>query len=499
MTDRLTRAQAKVDAIRARSAGGKPDDHHTNGDSRPKPTTDAYTDAEAVGELSFKPQVADNEPVYVADHRPDPPSEDAYALAFVEDHGNEYRYVPPWHRWLRWDGLRWREDSTGHIYEKIRLLVRAHVEGGKTERSTANASFVSGVERLLRTDQRIVVLPEQFDADPWALNTLSGIVDLRSGELRPHDPTALCSRITNATVNADEGADLWREFLAGITQNDPEMERYLQRVAGYGATGITSEDVLVFLFGVGANGKGSFAEAIAHALGDYAKVFPPEVLMESKGERHPTDLAQFMGVRFALTSEPSSRSTWNDSRVKSLTGDTVISARVMRGDFFTFPRTHKTMVIGNHMPNLSEVTHAIRRRAQVVPFRAVFQQTPGLGMRERLKAEAAGAILAWIVKGAGLWHAEGTSPPATVREITEEYLSEQDTYGQWLEACCDRVGTAFEGSADLHRSYKAWCDRQGFPADSNRAMSAHLSGMGFRKKPTMSGKVFCGLRLKAQA
>lgn len=100
-------------------------------------------------------------------------------------------------------------------------------------------------------------------------------------------------------------------------------------LAGYCATGVTPEDVLVFLFGIGANGKGSFAEAVAHALGDYAKMFPAEVLMESKGERHPTDLAQFMGVRFALTSEPASSATWNDSRIKSLTGDTVSIAMML--------------------------------------------------------------------------------------------------------------------------------------------------------------------------
>src|SRR5689334_9467804 len=83
------------------------------------------------------------------------------------------------------------------------------------------------------------------------------------------------------------------------------------------ATGVIPEDVLVFLYGLGSNGKTSWAEAIAHALGDYARVFPPEVLMESKGERHPTEIAQFMGVRFALTSEPPSSATWSDSRIKS--------------------------------------------------------------------------------------------------------------------------------------------------------------------------------------
>ena len=207
------------------------------------------------------------------------PSEDAIALAFVEAHP-DHRYVAPWSRWLRWDGKRWHEDSTGYVYERIRDLVREAVTGGKAERSTANASFVGGVERLLRTDQRLVVVPDQLDADPWALNTQSGVVDLRTGAVRAHDPADLHTRITTCQVDPAEGAALWAGFLDDITQGDVELQRYLQRLAGYCATGVTPEDVLVYLFGIGANGKGSFAESIAHVLGDYAKAFPAEVLMD---------------------------------------------------------------------------------------------------------------------------------------------------------------------------------------------------------------------------
>ena len=206
-------------------------------------------------------------------------------------------------------------------------------------------------------------------------------------------------------------------------------------------TGGTSEDVLPYFFGVGSNGKSSFAEALAAALGDYAIVFAPEVLMEAKGERHPTELAQFMGVRLALCSEPSSSATWNDSRVKSLTGDATISARFMRGDNFTFRRTHKTIVVGNHMPKLNSVTQAIRRRIQMVPFRAVF-----LGCARAWDARTAEAGSAR--SGTGLGHcrdrALATSPVPPRRRacalLTDDYLADEDGFGQWLsETVCARL------------------------------------------------------------
>ena len=424
------------------------------------------------------------------------PSEDALALAFVARHGRDYRYVAPWHRWMRWDGKRWVPDSTGHVFALIRAMVREVVGGTRHERRIATAAYVAGVERLARVDQSIVILPSDLDADPWLLNTQAGIVDLRTGIVGPHAPEALITRLTAAAPTLDQGVELWSRFLADITKGDAELCAYLQRLAGYCATGMTGEDILPYFFGVGSNGKSSFAEALTAALGDYALVFAPEVLMEAKGERHPTELAQFLGVRLALCSEPSSSATWNDSRVKSLTGDATISARFMRADNFTFRRTHKTLVVGNHMPRLNAVTQAIRRRMQMVPFRAVFATSPGVGMRERLKAEALGAVLAWAIVGTGQWVARGTAPPETVRALTEDYLGEEDGFGQWLAENCLRDASAFERSSDLHRNYQSWCERNGIKSESNALLSRYLVGLGLSKEKTMVGRCFHGLKLR---
>lgn len=396
-----------------------------------------------------------------------PPSEDAVALAFVRLHGSHYRFVPAWRRWIGWDGKRWTIDHEGAVFASIRAIVRDAVGGTRHERRVATANTIAGVERLARYDQSVVIQPDALDADPWLLNTQSGIVNLRDGNKVPHDPAALMTRITAAAPADAEGEALWSRFLIDITQGDTKMSAYLQRLAGYCATGVTSEDILPYLFGVGSNGKSSFAEALTAALGDYALVFAPEVMMEAKGERHPTELAQFMGVRLALCSEPSSSATWNDSRVKSLTGDATLSARFMRGDNFTYRRAHKTIVVGNHMPKLNTVTPAIRRRMQMVPFRAIFAPIAGKGMRERLQEKALGAVLAWAIQGTVEWASHGTSPPASVRLQTNEYLSDEDGFGQWLEECCVQEPSGVERSSDLHRSYQSWCDANGARPESN--------------------------------
>ena len=426
------------------------------------------------------------------------PSEHAVAALFVARYGHEYRYVATWSRWIKWDGMRWVRDETGNVYALIRKVVVDEVGGSRHERKIATAGYIAGVEKLARRDQSIVVLPKHLDATPWLLNTPSGIVDLHTGKLAPHDPRALMMRCTVASPDAVGGAALWSMFLSDITLGDQEMAAYLQRLAGYCLTGDTSEDVLAYLFGVGSNGKSSFAEALVTAMGDYALVFSPEVLMEAKGERHPTELAQFMGIRLALSSEPSSSATWNDGRVKSLTGDKVISARFMRCDNFTFERTHKTIVVGNHMPKLNAVTLAIRRRIQLVAFLAVFDPTPGQSMREQLKQEALGAVLRWAIEGALLWKELGTAPPESIRAQTNDYLADEDNFGQWLAECCSRQTDGFERSSDLHRNYVSWCDRTGNKPESNKVLSRYLVAGGFSKKRTIVGQCFYGIVLRAE-
>ena len=131
------------------------------------------------------------------------------------------------------------------------------------------------------------------------------------------------------------------------------------------------------------------------------------------------------------------------------------------------------------MPKLSAVTHAIRRRVQMVPFRAVFEPVPGQDMRERLKAEAGGAILAWIIEGAPAWR-DDRDVTAQGRNRTDRRLpSGQDVFGQWLEERCERVASASERSSDLHKDYKAWSESQGLPPKSNMMLSGELLSAGF--------------------
>ena len=95
-------------------------------------------------------------------------------------------------------------------------------------------------------------------------------------------------------------------------------ESFLQRLTGYCLTGSTTEHVLFFLYGTGANGKSVFLSSIAGLLGDYAKAAPVSIFTASHTEQHPTDLAGLRGFRFVTAIETEDGRWWAD--IESMPG-----------------------------------------------------------------------------------------------------------------------------------------------------------------------------------
>ena len=236
----------------------------------------------------------------------------------------------------------------------------------KERRGIASAKTRAAVISLAGEAEQLVASIEQWDADPWLLNTPDGVVDLRNGKLRAHQITDYMTKQTAVSPGGD--CPLWLKFLDEITAGNVELQSYLQRVSGYCLTGITHEQELFFNYGEGNNGKGVFTGAIAGILDDYHQSTPIETFTVAKSERHPTELAGLVGARFVTANETEEGRRWSESRVKQLTGEDPVDARFMRQDFFTYKPQFKLMFSGNHMPALRTVNKAITRRFNRIPF-----------------------------------------------------------------------------------------------------------------------------------
>ena len=128
-------------------------------------------------------------------------------------------------------------------------------------------------------------------------------LDLNTGKAYPHRREDYMTKITAVAADEDCAIPLWTAFLDTVTAGDKELQSYLQRVAGYCMTGVTTEHALFFLYGTGANGKSVFLNTLRGIWGSYAAVASMTTFIETRYEQHPTDLAMLVGVRMVITQE----------------------------------------------------------------------------------------------------------------------------------------------------------------------------------------------------
>jgi putative DNA primase/helicase len=229
--------------------------------------------------------------------------------------------------------------------------------------------------------------------------------------------------------------------------------------------------------------------------GDYGRQASTEALMESKGERHPADLADLALARLVIASESSDGKRWDEQRVKALTGRDEISARFMRGNFFTFKPQFKILVASNHKPRIRTVDDAWRRRLHLVPFDRKPERPDPL-LKDRLKDEYP-QILHWMIEGAEWWYREGLTAPAIITEATDQYFREEDLIGLWAEECVDMAPKLTGDRRLLYVSYERWCKDMGHGAATIYAMTRWFKARGCEQDTSKKTRPILGATLKA--
>jgi putative DNA primase/helicase len=435
--------------------------------------------------------------------RPPAFTDEALALRFADRHAKDLRFVAAMGKWLRWDGSRWAFDDTLFAFDRSRRICReAASECNKPRTSSilASAKTVAAVERLAKADRRLAATADQWDADPWLLNTPSGIFDLRTSERRKHDPDDCMTKLTAVAPDASCSIRLWLNVIDRATGHDQSLADYLQRLFGYALTGSTREHSLHFAHGTGANSKSTILNAITGIMADYHRTAPIETFTVSSVERHPTDLAGLRGARLVTAIETEEGRRWAESRIKALTGGDRIAARFMRQDFFEFTPQFTLVIVGNHRPGLRSVDEAIRRRFHLIPFTVTIppdERDPELG--EKLKREWPG-ILQWMIDGCIAWQEQALGAPKAVLDATSAYLESEDALAAWIDEECERNPNAWERSANLFKSWKDWAERSGEPYGDTKRFRDRLEIRGIdQKRQSGTGRMgYLGLKLKPQ-
>ncbi|MFF2621281.1 phage/plasmid primase, P4 family [Oerskovia jenensis] len=436
-------------------------------------------------------------------------TDDGNALRLVDTHHHTIRYVPQRAQWLTWDGARWRWDDAGHVTELARSIARDLPEDDKqAERHRRTSLSKRGIESMValsRSDARTVTHLRDLDARPYELNTPTGVINLRTGTLSQPDPAALHTRSTTAAPDFDAPHPQWDRFLADTFAGDPTMTTYVQRLFGVSLVGLILEQLLPFAHGAGANGKTTLAGTVQRIVGvgddGYSLNAPAELLLATRNQAHPTEIARLAGARLVFTSELEDGQAFAEAKVKMLTGKDTISGRFMGKDWFSFTPTHSLWLLANHQPAVRSGGPAFWRRVRMLGFEhTVPPEQRVTDLEDRLVDEEGPAILAWLVRGAAEYFTLGLQTPAAVLAATNAYERDTDTVGRFVE---DRCATGDPNAqhmqakvSEVRAAYEHWCRTEDETAVSPKTFTQQLTGrFGVRSTRSMSARYYSGIHL----
>lgn len=382
------------------------------------------------------------------------------ARDFAKYKGSEFLFVHGigWHHW---DGCRWAADETGEtrralidVLEKQWATSVGDVARATELKACMSASGQNGVLDIASVLPEFSAAAKEMDADPYLLNVANGTLDLRTGELREHDPADRITKVTRAAYDQQADTAEWEAFLARVLP-DVDVRDYLQRFTGLALLGIVREHILGIATGTGANGKGTYYGAVQFALGDYSHVAESDLFMTIKSNANAASPAVLglRGVRYAVCSETEEGQHLAAALMKNLTGGDSITARALYGRPITFDPSHTALMVTNHLPKVKGDDAALWRRIRVIPFDVVIpepERDTELPERLRLSADA---VLAWALAGLRDYLDSGMQTPAAVERRTSQYRTDSDDLARFVES---ELVDQHDGWISRSDVWKAW-------------------------------------------
>lgn len=420
-----------------------------------------------------------------------------YAQILAKITEGNFRYAIHRGRWMMYNNAYWQEiaDQQMALAASNLLFKHFYIAGNNATDDNIRSQCVKEMYAVCRTANVKQILymyagwpgvatrSEEWDRDPWTLNVLNGTLDLKTGQLRPHNKDDLLTKIAPVVYDPNADCPRWRAHIE-LVLPDPDVRRQVQRDLGKALVGAVLDESLPIWYGEGANGKTTTYRVVMSILGDYARRAAPDLLIQTKYDRHPTEIADLVGSRVVFSVEVDQAKKLAEALVKDMTGGDRKKARFMRQDFFEFEQTFSIFLVCNHKPIITGSDHAIWRRIKLVPWTVTIPpeaRRPQDQVIEELMSEASG-ILNWLIEGLMDWQRDMLWVAEAVKAATEAYRAEQDVLRPFLDECCKLCPHCTVSVKELYEAYISWTAKAGEIPVGKRQFSRSLEARGISKR-----------------
>ncbi|GAX54733.1 phage/plasmid primase, P4 family [Streptomyces olivochromogenes] len=409
--------------------------------------------------------------------------------------GHILRYDPDREQFLMWNSTRWLPATKSRVSGVVEDVLKniAKTEGpfysadsypasekGKKDKKTHREAFVSWAQKQRSTyavNQTVQRLPgrealycsvDEFDKDPYQINTPTGVVNLTTGELLPHDSSYLCTEITGAAYNPDATCAEWERFLEFVMP-DPEHRAYLKRLAGMSAIGEVREQVFILNKGAGGAGQGVFLQVLHAVLGTYVTKGATRVFQAGSGTTARFDAANWTGNRIVYFDELGEHKL-NEEALKEHTGGDEIHTERKGETGFDFTPKYTIWIRTNHIPQMRN-DNSMKRRFLLVNWDVIvpgmvwdsFRSMDHARVDQYFYNQEASGILNWVLEGTRDYLMHGLKVPADLEAAATASLEENDAEAGFMSACVEIDQDNEDATAlisDVYGAYKTYVEEE---------------------------------------
>jgi len=386
-----------------------------------------------------------------------------------------FRYALHRKCWMEYTGKLWEpindeklnciaaEFLLKHYFERVQVSMQDYDKEAlsramKAWRESQKYYKIQGAVNFLKGWKGLLTQYFEWDQYPWLLNVNNGLIDLHDMTLIDHDPDKLITQIAPVDYDPTATGVLWQSHLEKFLP-DADTRREVQRNLGLSICGAQNSEIFPIWYGTGANGKSTTIKVIQQVLGNYAIKAASDILIASKFDKHPAEIADLCGARLIFSVETDDQKRLAEAKVKELTGGDTMKARKMYGDFFQFEKTWTIFLLTNHKPIIHGTDHAIWRRIRLIPWNVKIEDKEKLPQDEVIKllGDEKPAILNWLLNGLKdsiddtNWQAE------QVRVATEDYKHDQDCLSGFIDSECDIDSNYRVDTGELYQAYANYC------------------------------------------
>lgn len=464
-----------------------------------------------------------------------PLTDNGNLLRFDALYEGEFYVVPQTNEYMQWNNKWEWVRTTQHLareaIDMIPMLENRAITADqqrqllKWRHACGSNNRISALEKLVKNHTGFHKTMEQLNTHKTIVGMPNGLCNLQSGLISANTPDHLITMHTRYDIDKESDCPRWKQFISEIMNGDAELERYIQKLAGYGLYGGNPDQLFVVLEGHGANGKTVFVNTLEHVMGDYAATASADTLtrpgFNKSGSAAAPDLVRLFRKRLVICNEWEEGKYLNEPLIKILTGggDKMAVRALYSNHTIEYSPEFLILLATNHKPNIASMDFGIWRRLLIIPFEVNFTDPEHIGQRDPhleqyFKDHEGPGILNWMMEGYHMWREEGMGAeseatlPKKLYDIKKNFKQEMDTIGLFLqevttnyldnpdEITDEEVDLYRVKSAELYRAYKNWASENGQSPKGSKTFSQAILQRGFDKTRVGTGNGFKGIKIK---